>query len=289
MRRMGAPADLDLERVVDLGRYPLYDPDSAAWQAAVEHIRADLASDGCSVVPDFVRPESQKALRAEGAAVAPLAHYDLATVNVYNVDVDESLPADHPARLPMRRENAFTARDLIPADTIIHRLYRDQAFQAFLAACFGLPAVHELADPLAGLVLNVVGPGMEHPWHFDTNEFAVSLLTQEPEHGGVFEYCPEIRSAKAENFADVRAVIEGHDRHRVRQLTLRPGDLQLFRGRYALHRVTRVAGHRQRHTAIFSYSAHPGTVGNPARTRQLFGRVLPDHLAGAVRVDGLLD
>lgn len=286
---MGAPANLDVEQVIDLSRYPLHDPGGPAWHTAVEQIRAELAADGCSVVPDFIRPELHEALRTEGAAVAPLAHYDLETVNVYNIDVDGSLPADHPARIPLRRENAFTARDRIPAETIIHRLYRNQAFQAFLAACFGLPTIYELADPLAGLVLNVVAPGMGHPWHFDTNEFAVSLLTQEPDRGGVFEYCPEIRSAHAENFADVRAVIEGRDRHRVRGLTLRPGDLQLFRGRYALHRVTPVTGEKQRHTAIFSYCERPGILGNAARTRQLFGRVLPTHRAGAARADALLD
>jgi hypothetical protein len=220
-----------------------------------------------------------------------MAHFDVATVNVYNVDVNESLAADHPARIQMRRENAFIARDLIPPDTIIHRLYTDAAFQRFIAACFGLPEVHELADPLAGLCLNVVSPGMGHPWHFDTNEFAVSMLTQEPERGGAFEYCPDIRSGEAENFDDVRAVLEGRADHRVHRLTLRPGDLQLFRGRYAMHRVTEVAGARQRHTAIFSYSERPGVVGNPARTRQLFGRVLSAHRAGekAVRVDQLLD
>jgi hypothetical protein len=221
--------------------------------------------------------------------VAPRAHYDVETVNVYNIDVSDALPADHPARTPLRRENAFVARDLIPAHAIIHRLYRDEDFQRFLAACFGLPAVHELADPLAGLVLNVVAPGKGHPWHFDTNEFAVSLLTQAPEQGGDFEYCPGIRTADAENFDAVRSVLAGHGEHRIRRLTLRPGDLQLFHGRYALHRVTTVAGRRQRHTAIFSYSRRQGVVGSPARTRQLFGRLLPEHTADTVRVDQLLD
>ncbi|SHN45305.1 HalD/BesD family halogenase [Cryptosporangium aurantiacum] len=283
---MGATTDLD---VVDTGRYPVSEPESPAWWAVVERVRAELATEGCSVVPDFIRPALHEALRAECATVAPLAHFDVETVNVYNVDVDDDLPQDHPARTPMRRENAFTARDLIPRDTIIHRLYTDSRFQRFVAACFGLPEVYELADPLAGLCLNVVAPGKGHPWHFDTNEFAVSLLTQEPERGGVFEYCPEIRSASAENFADVKAVIEGRDQQRAHRLTLRPGDLQLFRGRYALHRVTTVEGERQRHTAIFSYSERPGVVGSPARTRQLFGRVLPEHRARAVRVDELLD
>jgi len=55
--------------------------------------------------------------------------------------------------------------------------------------------------------------------------------------------------------------------------------------------VSTVHGDRARHTAIFAYSERPGVIGSPARTRQLFGRVLPEHLAaaGRVRVDQLLD
>jgi hypothetical protein len=277
--------------VVDEDRYPLHAPEGEAYRDVVRRVREELAAHGCSVVPDFVRPELQEVLRAEGAAVAPQAHDEAQTVNVYNIDAG-SLPPDHPARIPMQRENAFVARDLIPDDAIIHRMYRDAAFQRFVADCFGLPQVHELADPLAGLCLNVVRPGRGHPWHFDTNEFAVSLLTQEPDDGGVFEYVPDIRSASSENFGDVRAVLEGRAGDRVRSLRLRLGDLQLFRGRYSIHRVSTVTGALARHTAIFSYSERPGVVGSPARTRQLFGRLLPEHATGgqpAVRVDGLLD
>ena len=85
--------------------------------------------------------------------------------------------------------------------------------------------------------------------------------------------------------------VRGGERHGVRQLVLRPGDLQLFQGRYALHRVSQVRGATARHTAIFAYSERPGVVGNLARTRQLFGRVRPEHVvaAGRVRGDQLLD
>ena len=138
------------------------------------------------------------------------------------------------------------------------------------------------------LTLNVIAPGRAHPWHFDTNEFTVSMLTQEADGGGVFEYCPNIRSATAENFDHVRAVLAGES-GLVRRLGLRPGDLQLFLGRFSLHRVSTVDGKIARHSAIFAYSERPGVIGSPERTRQLFGRVLPEHLATTVRGDELLD
>jgi hypothetical protein len=276
---------------VDTDRFPLNDPGSVAWHQVVAATRRELADVGCCVLAGFIRTEWFDQLREQGERVAPSAYYEVEDVNVYNTDVDPSWPVDHPGRVIMQRGNAFVARDQIDADAVIHQLYTSPVFQRFIAECFELTQLHELADPLSGLVLNVIRPGLEHPWHFDTNEFTVSLLTQQPVDGGVFEYCPGIRSTVAENLDDVAAVLRGRGESFIHQLVLRPGDLQLFKGRYALHRVSPVEGSLARHTAIFAYSEKPGVIGMPARTRQLFGRVLPEHeaAAGRVRVDALLD
>ncbi|MGH3625079.1 MAG: HalD/BesD family halogenase [Sciscionella sp.] len=289
---MSASESRVVEQVVDTARYPLSEPTSAAWKDVVSRVHHELQNLGCSVLPNFVRSSLCGSLRLECAEIAPLAHYDVEVVNAYNIATDSSLPNGHPGRTTMERGNAFVARDHIPKQFIIHQLYVSQLFQRFVASCFGLPRVYELADPLAGLCLNVVAPGMAHPWHFDTNEFTVSLLTQESQAGGIFDYCPNIRSAQAENFDNVQAVLAGSREHLIRHLSLRPGDLQLFKGRYSLHRVTSVQGETARHSAIFAYSEHPGVIGSVARTRQLFGRVLPEHLATegrAARGDQLLD
>lgn len=278
-----------VDEVVDTARYPLSAPRGPGWHEVVARVRADLAAVGCSVLPDFVRGPLRETLRAEGARSAPDAYFDVEIVNVYNTDPDDALPDGHPARTRMERGNAFVPRDRIPVGAVIERLYTSALFQRFVADCFGLARVHELADPLSGLVLNVVGEGRAHPWHFDTNEYTVSMLTTAPVAGGEFEYCPRIRSAGEENLDDVRAVLDGRGDHLVRRLPLRPGDLQLFAGRYSLHRVTTVRGPVARHSAIFAYSERPGVIGTVARTRQLFGRVTPAHLAAeAVRVDELM-
>jgi len=279
-------------QVINTTRYPLSQPSSPDWKRIVSHIKHDLETIGCSVLPDFIRPELGSALQGESATLAPHAYYDIQTVNAYNIDIQTPLPADHPGRITMERGNAFVPRDRIPQDAIIHRLYTCPTFKAFIAHCFDLEQIHELADPLSALCVNVISPGNEHPWHFDTNEFTVSLLTQKQDLGGIFEYCPGIRSSSAENFEDVESVLMGRGQQLIRQLVLKPGDLQLFKGRYSLHRVSRVEGTIQRHSAIFAYTERPGVVGSVARTQQLFGRVLPAHLATqteAVRVDPLLD
>lgn len=289
---MPAASARTTDEVVDTGRYPLEDPDGPVLRGVVERARRELASTGCSVLTDVVRPELRDVLRREGEQVAPLAHHSVETVNVYNTAPDPALPAAHPARIALERGNAFVARDRLPEHFVVQRLYRSAGFRRLVAACVGLPQVHELGDPLSGLCMNVVAPGRSHPWHFDINDVTVSMLTREPEGGGVFEYCPGIRSASDERFDAVRAVLAGDGEHLVRRLALRPGDLQLFAGRHALHRVTPVTGPGERHSAIFAFSERPGVVGSVTRTLQLFGRTTPIHEAAAaraVRVDGLLD
>jgi len=281
-----------LAEVVDLEKYPIADGDSPDCHAVIARIRQDLALSGCCVLAGFMRPEALRDLEAQSDAVAHLAHRCVETVNVYNIGLDRVLPDDHPGRVLLTRGNAFVARDQIPVGHIVQRLYVSPLFQRFVAQSFAMAAVYPMADPLAGLVVNVLEPGREHPWHFDTNAFTVSLMTRKPEGGGLFEYCPSIRSAEDERLPVVRAVITGTSREGVRQLDLEPGDLQLFEGRYALHRVAPVVGRWARHTVIFAYCEQSGVVGTPERTRQLFGRVLPIHedvARASRRLDALLD
>lgn len=280
------------EAIVDLDRYPLDQPGSRQWSALIDDIHAALEKDGCSVLEGFVREAALSRLEQESRDAAPDAYYTTEIVNAYNVTVDGEWDARHPAHITFERGNAFVARDLLPETGMINRLYTSDTFQQFIATCFGADTVYELADPLAGLCINVLTSGMEHPWHFDTNEFTVSLLTQATTSGGVFEFCPNIREPGCENLQDVKAVLEGGASHKVKRLMLRCGDLQLFRGRHSLHRVTRVTGDDERHTAIFAYTEKPGVIGSVERTRQLFGRVLDVHRnaqSQAVRSDKLLD
>jgi len=178
-----------IERLVDTARYPVSDPTSGGWHEVVSRVRQEMHTVGCSVLPDFVSADRQAELQRECADLTDRAYYDVETVNVYNTAPDPSLPEDHPAHATVERGNAFVARDALPDACIINRLYTNPLFQQFIASCFGLPRLHELADPLSGLCLNVVTPGHSHPWHFDTNEFTVSMLTQASQSGGVFEYC----------------------------------------------------------------------------------------------------
>lgn len=278
-----------LQAAVNLDSYPLERAESARLREVIARCRAALDSDGCSVLPEFFGP-GLAAMQAEAAPLAPLAYFKERFGNPYSSPPNPSLPADHPVRAQLKRNQGFVAGDQIAESGILKRIYRDPLFRRFVGQCLGLETIHEYADPLGCLVVNVIREGAEHPWHFDTNEFVVSAVVQAPAAGGQFEYCPNIRSPQAENFDRVGRVLRGDNPSEVRTLALRPGDMQLFRGRYSLHRVSRVTGPQPRLSVIFSYTRQAGMIATAQRTRYLFGRSSHCHeVEPASRADALLD
>lgn len=283
---------VDLSALVDTERYPLHDPRSPALEATIAKAREDLEREGCAVLRGFLRPERLAQMQAETARLAETAFYNTREVNAYFTADDDRLPQQDPRRLFMTRTSGFVTRDMIPADSLMQRLYVSQAMKQLVSACLGRERVYEYADPFAGLVLNVLPDGTEQPWHYDTNEFIVTMMTRQSDAGGRFEYAAGIRSPEGENFEGVEKVLDG-DRSRLTAIDLKPGDLQIFFGRYSLHRVTPVRGERERHTVIFAYAKEPGFIGRPERAQRIFGRMAPIHerllKEGMQRSDNLAD
>jgi hypothetical protein len=275
--------------IVDLERYPIDQPLSPAFRALVSRCLDRLAEDGCCVLKGFIRPESVARMVREGEHLAPLAHRSSERHTPYFTPDEPNLPRDHPRRTFQSRTNGFVCYDLIPPRSDLHALFMFDPLTDFLCAAFDQTALYRYADPLAAMPINAMGPGDTFPWHFDTNEFTVTVVIQPAEAGGVFEYVPNIRSCEDERYEAVQAVLAGVD-DGVRRLALEPGDVQLFKGRFTLHRVTEVGGGRLRLVAIPSWSTIPDMIGKPYRTQEIYGRLSPAHLSGAQdRTDSLAD
>jgi hypothetical protein len=275
-------------RYIDTDRYPI-DAAGPARDALIARMRGALDQSGCAVLKHFVRAERIAELVAECDRVADRGHRNFNRTNPYFTTDRPELPATHPLRRFYDRSNAFVPADNFGPQSIIRAIYEWPAFAPFIQVTLGEPRFYRYADPLADVIVNLAEAGNGFPWHFDTNNYTVTLAVQNAESGGDFEYSPHLRSATDENYAGVTAVLDG-DQRLIRTLRLEPGDLQIFKGRYSLHRVTPLGGARPRYVAIFSFAQEPNMVGSPERTRQLYGRVLPVHLALAgLRGDALID
>ena len=282
--RIAKPSDF-----IDLNQYPLDGRDPRRYAAAVTEARAQLATDGCCVLPGFVMASALPGLVAEADAVAGHAHRSFNRTNAYFSEDDPALPEHDPRRRFYDRSNAFVPADNFGPASGLRAIYEYPPFQTFIREALGAEDFYRYADPLADVIINMVEEGEGFPWHFDTNNFTVTLAIQNGEAGGVFEYAPGLRSAEDECFDAVADVLDDRS-DRVTSLHLVPGDLQIFKGRYSLHRVTPVTGLRRRYVGIFSFVETEGMVGSVERTRQLYGRVLPIHLERAgMRGDTLKD
>ena len=285
---------VDTERYALGGRdLPPGDARHAAYWQAVETARLGLRSDGCALLKEFVTSAAVRLLNDEITAAKPRTHFSSQVINPYfHTEVNPEFSDDHAVNTFTERSSGFIPGDAWPAVCAMDTLFRAPAVCRLLADCLEIDELHCYDDPLAGLTANILDPGQQFPWHFDTNDFAVTVLVQPADEGGLFEYAPAVRSADDEGFEAVENLLRG-GREGVHTLDLQPGDLQIFRGRYSLHRVTRVAAASQpRHAAIFAYTHQPGVIGRVVRTRQLFGRILPEHEEAErrrVREDDLLD
>lgn len=273
--------------LIDLQTYPIHTA-GPARDALVARMRADLERDGCAVVKRFLTQAGITALTAEADGVADKGHRSFNRTNAYFTRDDPTFPADHPRRRFFDRSNAFIPADNFAKDGPLRTIHDSAGFDRFVQDCLQEDHFHRYADPLADVIVNMAEEGAGFPWHFDTNNYTVTLAIQNAEEGGAFEYAPHIRKGD-ENFDEIARVIDGTS-DRVKVLNLEPGDLQIFRGRYSLHRVAPLKGPRRRYVAIFSYVEEPGMVGAPERTMQLYGRTLPIHHERAgQRVDSYID
>ena len=154
-----------------------------------------------------------------------------------------------------------------PGDGPIETLYRWEPVTDFVREVLGFETLYRTACPHLSLGIGVEGEGDQLGWHFDTNDGVVSLLLQEPDEGGHFEYAPYIRAEDDEDYVETARLFAGEPGIAQRAL-MKPGTFVLFNGRRSCHRVTLVeATSKPRLIALLSYDKRPGMVFTEANVR----------------------
>ena len=279
-----------IEVLIDLDRYPIHRIGDSTRVDLVAETRRQMDAVGCFRISDFVRAETLDSMLAEARSLHHRAHWATQDHNPYASPDDPSFPDGHPRRFFQSRRSGFINADLLADCSPLNRLYDADVFTHFVWECLGTPQpIYRWADPLGCNPYGVMEPGHYFPWHFDGNEFTVSILVQKADQGGVFEYVPDIRAPGNENYERVQAVLEG-SREGVHELDLQPGDLQLFKGRFSLHRVTEIVGDATRYIALPTYVHDPYRMNRPHHSINYYGRATELHeRRAAALVDGLVD
>jgi hypothetical protein len=255
--------------LVDLDRYRLFDEVERA--RIVECARQTMASDGYAMLPNFIRPAAIAAMRAEVQGGLASAHRRDILMGAYD-DVASGAGPDHPSRRTSPYTMWVVATDQLPATGATLALFEWDPLTRLIADILAIPALYRVEDPLLRCVATVLREGDQHGWHFDGNDFVVSLLLQGAKAGGEFEFAPNIRSDGSENYDEARSVMDGSSTL-TKRISVQPGTLMLFCGKRALHRVSPVQGDRQRIIALFSYDTEPGMLYSATTQQNAVGRI----------------
>lgn len=256
-----------LSEIIDLDNNPL---DSADFR---NQCKATLDASGALVLKDFIRPKAIRSIKEDGSRNQHLAYYTATSHNIYLTPSDPDFAKDHPRNRQIQSSKGCITTDQIPPQSALHGLYNAAQFTDFLCAVLGENELHEYADPLSGINLHYASVGQELGWHYDNSSFAITLLVEQPEGGGVFEYVKDARDADAGemNYQHSAAVLDG--KVTPNTLSMEPGALVLFRGRNSMHRVTPTQGDTTRMLVVLAYNTKPGISLSESARMTFFGRL----------------
>ena len=261
-----------MQDILDLDRYPLHKPGSKQWMELVSRCHTDLSNTGMYSLDGFMRPSvAVKAASAIDSMFASDGFIHEREHNIYFRDDVQGLSRNHPALTRFRTSNCTLCGDQVH-DSPMDRLYRWPELPTFLAATLHKKALHPMNDALAGLNVMSYQAGQNLNWHFDRSEFTTTLLLQAPESGGDFLYHTDLRSDDNPNYEGVAKLISGEDPE-VRRLVLKPGTLNVFKGKNTPHKVSKVVGKRSRVVAVFSFYESTGVRFSDEERLGFYGRI----------------
>lgn len=263
---------ISIESFVNTDRYPIDQLESPKGEALVSRSLADLEKDGALVLKGFLKPIAVDKILGEAEEIFSTSYCRPHQANVYLTANDPSYSNDHARNRTLDTSYNVVANDKIPQNSVLRSLYTWDTLNEFLSTLLKSPKLYCYDDPLGSVNVNFTGPGQELGWHFDNTDFAITLMLQNPDAGGTFEYLPAARSKDDEGYDAVDRVLDGN-RTGIRTITQEPGDLVLFRGRYALHRVTKVGGSLRRIIAVLVYDKIPGVQLTEFNRNLLYGRI----------------
>jgi len=280
---------MNCEKLINYHQYPIDQNDNSIRQTVIDQVRSALQEEGCALLKNFLSVAGLEGFLKEAMQRKSYAYFsEQKTTNAYLNEGDKNFSAHHPVNFMMPRTNGFITADHFGEDTLSRRFYYWEPLCRFIGDCLGKDKLYIYEDPVSNMIINVATPGTEFNWHFDTNEFTITMLLKSAQSGGVFEYAANIRTSENENYDEVEKVLNAKS-HRVKRLNLEPGDLQLFLGRFSLHRVTENTGNTDRLLLIMSFADEPGMVGSKTRVKQLYGKTTEAHENQVARADGLRD
>ncbi|MFT5483401.1 MAG: hypothetical protein ACI9GW_002058, partial [Halieaceae bacterium] len=278
---MRAGHHTDESTLINLNQYPIHLRHSDSYLRLVADTRARFEEEGCCKLTDFITPSGLRVLQAECRTFAQRRSDQRGRrVNCYYTASNEWEAPDHPSNILFEREFGVIRDDMLPQSAALRRIYDSQDLLRFVADVVGLPEFFQSRDAYQALTVNCMRDQEQLHWHFDCNDFAITLGIQEPIEGGELEF---VRDIGRDNINDVQQVLSQDvaalpPRLKPRRIETTEGALIFFRGGESIHRVLPTRGHRERLVAALQYHQTHDAFDDPATTERIYGIDPQNHI-----------
>ena len=232
-----------------------------------------LKRDSVLQLNKFLLSKSLTKIQNEANSLHAKAYYCSQNHTVLLNKKNNDLDSDDPCNIEVNSNKGCVPHDLIPPDSDLIKLYNSNHFISFLESVLNIKKIYPYKDTLSSINYNYYEKNQQLGWHFDNASFAVTLMIQSPDSGGVFQYINEGRDFE-KNFIDkklIKSVLDNS--YPVKELTVDPGTLILFYGRNYLHRVTPVTSIKYRILVTLNYNLEEGIELSENARLTFFGRV----------------
>ncbi len=254
----------EMNRIIDLDRFPLHRLDEDDGQALIRQCQSNLDTNAASALHDFIRPEAIDRMAAEANDLVPNSYRFIGQPRKTYPDPDPDADNDPIAQtvraMKHKNSNNQVLNYQIPNNSDLRVMFLWPALKEFVRRVRRVETLHQSQCPHLGLTYKIAFEGDNDGWHYDPNDGVVTLLLQTPDNGGEFEYAPHIRTEVDENYAGVKRLFDDPENYgqRVKQ---RPGTLTCFNGRHSMHRVREVGvTSKPRIVGIFSFDQNSDQV-----------------------------
>ena len=223
---------------------------------------------------NFLNQECLNFIQQEALLLEGKAFYCSQKHTVLLNQYDENIEKDDPLNIEVISDKGCVPHDLIEPNSQLNLLYHSSKFKNFLISVLGIKNIFPYRDTLSSINYNYYQNKQQLGWHFDNASFAITLMVQSPDKGGVFEYINKGRDYNS-NFIDkdfIYSVL--NDDVKVKQLVVNPGTLVLFYGRNYLHRVTPVESTTPRILVTLNYNQEDNIKLSENARKTFFGRIV---------------
>ena len=222
---------------------------------------------------NFLLSESLKNIQQEANLLHAQAYYCSQDHTVLLNKKNNNLDVNDPCNIEVQSNKGCVPHDLIPNDSDLNKLYHSGQFIGFLETVLNVDKIYPYKDTLSSINYNYYEKDQKLGWHFDNASFAITLMIQSPDSGGIFQYVNKGRDLE-KNFINKKLISSVlNDNYPVNELSVKPGTLILFYGRNYLHQVTSVTSEKCRILVTLNYNLEKDVELSENARLTFFGRI----------------